>query len=121
MVRRVLAAHWAATRAACAWSRRDVGGGFGPKAGFYAGRVRGRARPRMQLGRPVKWVEDRREHFLATTQQRDQLWDLEVAADAERPHARRARPLPARQRRLRALRPDRCRDHAAARCPAPMR
>jgi carbon-monoxide dehydrogenase large subunit len=33
------------------------------------------------LGRPVKWIEDRREHFVSTTQQRDQIWDLEVAAD----------------------------------------
>ena len=24
-----------------------------------------------KLGRPVKWTEDRREHFLTTTQQRD--------------------------------------------------
>jgi carbon-monoxide dehydrogenase large subunit len=31
----------------------------------------------------LKWVEDRGEHFVATTQQRDQLWELEVAADAQ--------------------------------------
>ena len=35
------------------------------------------------LNRPVKWVEDRREHFLSTTQQRGQSWDVEVAANAE--------------------------------------
>ena len=35
------------------------------------------------LGRPVKWIEDRREHFTATTQERDQFWDVEMALDAE--------------------------------------
>ena len=35
------------------------------------------------LRRPIKWVEDRREHFLAAVQERDQYWDLEVAFDDE--------------------------------------
>ena len=26
----------------------------------------------LKLGRPVRWIEDRREHFIATTQERDQ-------------------------------------------------
>jgi len=29
----------------------------------------------------VKWIEDRREHFIATTQERDQYWDAEIALD----------------------------------------
>ncbi len=60
----------------------DVGGGFGPKAGFYAEEI---AIPlaAMKMGRPVKWIEDRREHFQATNTQRDQAWDLEVAADKD--------------------------------------
>ena len=33
--------------------------------------------------KPVKWIEDRREHFVATTQERDQLWDMEIAVDAD--------------------------------------
>jgi carbon-monoxide dehydrogenase large subunit len=33
------------------------------------------------MGRPVKWVEDRQEHFVATTQERDQYWDVEIAVD----------------------------------------
>jgi len=33
------------------------------------------------LGRPVKWIEDRRENFLATHQERDQYWDVEIAVD----------------------------------------
>ncbi|MEK9645052.1 MAG: xanthine dehydrogenase family protein molybdopterin-binding subunit [Alphaproteobacteria bacterium] len=59
-----------------------VGGGFGPKFVFYQEEV---VVPfaALKLGRPVKWVEDRREHFTAATMERDQLWDLEVAADAD--------------------------------------
>lgn len=56
----------------------DVGGGFGPKAIFYPeeGLVPFAAR---LLGRPVKWTEDRREHFLSTNQERDQYHDAEIA------------------------------------------
>ncbi len=60
----------------------DVGGGFGPKAMFYPEEALA-CLAAMRLGRPVKWIEDRREHFLSTTQQRDQTWDLEAALDAE--------------------------------------
>src|SRR5262249_52363050 len=37
----------------------------------------------LMLRRPVKWIEDRREHFATTIQERDQVWDLEVAFDAD--------------------------------------
>ena len=37
----------------------------------------------MRLGRPVKWIEDRAENFVATQQERDQFWDLEVAIDRD--------------------------------------
>lgn len=60
----------------------DVGGGFGPKAPTYPEEY-AVALAAIALGRPVKWIEDRREHFLATNQQRDQVWTVEVAADAE--------------------------------------
>jgi aerobic carbon-monoxide dehydrogenase large subunit len=33
------------------------------------------------LNKPVKWIEDRREHFVSTTQERDQYWDAEIALD----------------------------------------
>lgn len=59
----------------------DVGGGFGPKAVFYPEEAV-LAVAAMKLGRPVKWAEDRREHFVATTNQRDQHWHLEVACDS---------------------------------------
>ncbi len=58
----------------------DVGGGFGPKAIFYGEDAVVAAAARL-LHRPVKWIEDRREHFLATTQERDQYWSVEIALD----------------------------------------
>ena len=60
----------------------DVGGGFGPKAAVYPEEIVV-CLAAMKLGRPVKWIEDRREHFVATTQQRNQVWELEVAAQAD--------------------------------------
>jgi aerobic carbon-monoxide dehydrogenase large subunit len=60
----------------------DVGGGFGPKLVFYPEDI-GTALAAILLGRPVKWIEDRREHFVATTQERDQYWDVEIAVDRD--------------------------------------
>ena len=56
----------------------DVGGGFGAKYLIYPEEVVVALAARM-LGRPVKWIEDRREHFLTSIQERDQYWDLEIA------------------------------------------
>ncbi|HLK82098.1 MAG TPA: xanthine dehydrogenase family protein molybdopterin-binding subunit [Xanthobacteraceae bacterium] len=60
----------------------DVGGGFGPKGAVYPEYPCVAACAKM-LGRPVKWIEDRRENFLCTHQERDQVWDLELAADRD--------------------------------------
>ena len=60
----------------------DVGGGFGPKLVFYPEDVV-TAVAALILQRPVKWIEDRREHFVASTQERDQYWDMEIAVDRE--------------------------------------
>jgi carbon-monoxide dehydrogenase large subunit len=60
----------------------DVGGGFGPKGSFYPEYVNVSVAARA-LGRPVKWIEDRRENFLTTHQERDQYWDMEIAVDGE--------------------------------------
>ncbi len=60
-----------------------IGGGFGPKIMmFYPEEV---VVPwiAMQLGRPVKWIEDRSENFYATTQERSQIHDAKVAFDAD--------------------------------------
>ncbi len=58
----------------------DVGGGFGPKLVFYQEDVSVVLAAKL-LGRPVKWTEDRREHFISTTQERDQFWEVEIAVD----------------------------------------
>lgn len=60
-----------------------IGGGFGPKimvmyseemvAGWLA----------LMLGHPVKWIEDRRENFVATTQERGQVHRAEMALRAD--------------------------------------
>jgi len=56
-----------------------IGGGFGPKIMmFYPEEV---LIPwlALQLDRPVKWIEDRAENFVATTQERGQIHDAEIA------------------------------------------
>jgi carbon-monoxide dehydrogenase large subunit len=60
----------------------DVGGGFGPKYCIYPEEIAVPAAA-LLLGRPVKWIEDRRETFISSIQERDQYWTLEVAVDAE--------------------------------------
>lgn len=60
----------------------DVGGGFGPKLVFYPEEA-AIAIAALALGKPVRWIEDRREHFISTTQERDQYWDAEIALDAD--------------------------------------
>ena len=60
----------------------DVGGGFGSKFLMYAEEVVVAVAAKM-TGRPVKWIEDRREHFVASIQEREQYWDMEIATDAD--------------------------------------
>ena len=55
----------------------DVGGGFGPKGVPYPEEYL-LAWVAPQLGRPVKWIEDRREDLLVTMQERDQIHDVEI-------------------------------------------
>src|SRR5262249_24218922 len=57
-----------------------VGGGFGTKAPFYPEEAVIPAAA-MRLSRPVKWIEDRREHFISATQERDQYWTVATAVD----------------------------------------
>jgi len=57
----------------------DVGGGFGITGEFY---------PEdflipfasFKLGRPIKWIEDRREHLVSANQSREHTCELEIAA-----------------------------------------
>jgi len=55
----------------------EVGGGFGSKLNVYGEEVLACFASR-RLGKPVKWIEGRRENILATTHGRDQINDLEV-------------------------------------------
>ncbi len=60
-----------------------IGGGFGPKIMmFYPEEV---LIPwlAIRLGRPVKWMSDRAEDFVSTTQERLQIHDAEMALDAD--------------------------------------
>ncbi|MBI1845855.1 MAG: xanthine dehydrogenase family protein [Candidatus Rokubacteria bacterium] len=71
----------------------DVGGGFGLKAQVFPEDVAIAAASRL-LGRPVKWVEERRECLAAASHAREQRVEVEVAADrAGRVLGLRARTL----------------------------
>ena len=82
MVRNVIAATLGLAQANVRCIAPDVGGGFG---------VKGHAYPEDQLvaflarrlGRPIKWTEDRYEHFLASCHARDQLHDAEIGFDSD--------------------------------------
>jgi carbon-monoxide dehydrogenase large subunit len=56
----------------------DVGGGFGVKEEFYPEDLLVSFAAR-RLGRAVKWIEDRREHFLSVVHAREQVHELELA------------------------------------------
>ena len=58
----------------------DVGGAFGGKNLLYPEDAMACVASRI-LERPVRWIEDRREHFLAAIQERDQYWDIGIATD----------------------------------------
>jgi aerobic carbon-monoxide dehydrogenase large subunit len=59
-----------------------VGGGFGPKIMLFYPEEVLLPWAAMALGRPIKWIEDRREHFFATTHERGQIHDAEIALDS---------------------------------------
>ena len=56
-----------------------MGGGFGPKMMMFYPEELLIPWVSMKLGRPVKWIEDRRENFYATTQERVQVHEAEMA------------------------------------------
>jgi carbon-monoxide dehydrogenase large subunit len=58
----------------------DVGGGFGVKGHVYPEDLLIPFLAR-RIGRPVRWIEDRREHFLSATQSRDQIHDVDIGFD----------------------------------------
>lgn len=60
----------------------DVGGGFGFRGEFFPEDflVPWAA---LRLDRPVRWIEDRQEHFMATNHSRQQWHEVELGFDAE--------------------------------------
>ncbi len=59
----------------------DVGGGFGTKIMMFYPEEVLTPFAAIRLGRPVKWIEDRREHFISANQERSQLHEVEYAFD----------------------------------------
>jgi aerobic carbon-monoxide dehydrogenase large subunit len=59
-----------------------VGGGFGIRGELYPEDVLVCVAAK-RLGRPVKWIEDRREHLIAANHSRQQLHRIRAAVDAE--------------------------------------
>lgn len=56
-----------------------VGGGFGPKMMMFYSEEMLIPWLAVKLARPIKWIEDRRENFYATTQERQQIHEAEMA------------------------------------------
>jgi aerobic carbon-monoxide dehydrogenase large subunit len=60
-----------------------VGGGFGPKIMMFYPEEVLLPWAAMRLNRPLKWTEDRQENFYATTQERGQVHDAEMALTSD--------------------------------------
>jgi carbon-monoxide dehydrogenase large subunit len=80
--RRVLAKQMKLEQSAIRMVENDVGGGFGARGEFYPEDFLIPFAARF-TGRPVKWIEDRREHLLATNHARDAECELEIACDRD--------------------------------------
>ena len=60
----------------------DVGGGFGVKCDIYPEDIL-IPLAATRLNRPVKWIEDRREHFLGSAHAREMTFELEIALKSD--------------------------------------
>jgi carbon-monoxide dehydrogenase large subunit len=60
----------------------DVGGGFGVRGELYPDEVL-TCLGALRLRRPIKWIEDRHEHFVATNHSRQQRHHVRAAVDAD--------------------------------------
>src|ERR1700745_4372391 len=60
----------------------DVGGGFGGKNRIMPEDV-AVAAIALKVKHPVRWIEDRREHLLASAHARDHTYDLTISADRD--------------------------------------
>jgi len=77
ILRRLLARYLGLAEHAVRVVTQDIGGGFGPKGIVYPEDILVPFLARM-LDRPVTFIETRREHLLAVTQERDQWHDVEL-------------------------------------------
>ena len=77
-IRRVLAKHLGLAIDAIRIVENDTGGSFGVRGEYYPEDCLIPFAARL-VGRPVKWIEDRREHFLSTNHARDMACDVEIA------------------------------------------
>src|SRR6267154_2122168 len=80
--RRMLAQMMDLPEGAIRMVENDVGGGFGARGEFYPEDFLIPFAARL-TGRPVKWIEDRREHLLATNHARNAECELEIACDRD--------------------------------------
>jgi carbon-monoxide dehydrogenase large subunit len=76
--RRILAKQMGLEETAVTMIEADVGGGFGVRGEFYPEDFLIPFAAR-KVNRPVKWVEDRREHLIASNHARDSECELEIA------------------------------------------
>jgi aerobic carbon-monoxide dehydrogenase large subunit len=60
----------------------DIGGGFGGKNRLMPEDV-AIAALALKVGHPVRWIEDRREHLVASVHARDHTYDLTLSADRD--------------------------------------
>jgi len=80
-IRNGLAAMFGLPQASVRVIAPDVGGGFGCKVMMFYPEEILVPLAAQRLERPVKWIEDRREHFVATNQEREQIHEAEIAVD----------------------------------------
>jgi aerobic carbon-monoxide dehydrogenase large subunit len=80
--RRILAKQMGIPEGAIRMVESDVGGGFGVRGEFYPEDFLIPFAARL-TGRPVKWIEDRREHLIATNHARDVACTLEIACERD--------------------------------------
>jgi carbon-monoxide dehydrogenase large subunit len=80
--RRAMASMMGLPEEAVDYVEYDVGGGFGARGEFYPEDFLVAFAAR-KFGHPVKWVEDRREHFMTIAHSRETEADLEIALDRD--------------------------------------
>lgn len=80
--RRILAGQLGLSVEAIEMVENDVGGGFGMRGEFYPEDFLIPFAARLS-GRPVKWIEDRREHLMSANHAREARAELEIACDGD--------------------------------------